>query len=146
MEGCGSGLFWFLWHPNKSFTELLFLAYLRLCQEAFRLLYCFLDAGVPSEDCFQLSLVSPPVDVGRLVQNPKREKVAAKRKEFVRNTFFNMYLKEELTCCLRIVISSPPMGPKASNSASLAIVHSANSRNEINKAFQWSELFSRRFL
>ena len=80
------------------------------------------------------------------MQNPKREKVAAKRKEFVRNTFFNMYLKEELTCCLRIVISSPPMGPKASNSASLAIVHSANSRNEINKAFQWSELFSRRFL
>ena len=146
MEGCGSGLFWFLWHPNKSFTELLFLAYLRLCQKAFRLLRCFLDAGVPSEDCFQLSLVSPPVDVGRLVQNPKREKVAAKRKEFVRNTVFNMYLKEELTCCLRIVISSPPMGPKASNSASLAIVHSANSRNEINKAFQWSELFSRRFL
>ena len=141
------GLFRFLWHPNKSFCQSCFFQTYRLCQEAFRrLLRCFLDAGVPSEDCFQLSLVSPPVDVGRLVQNPKREKVAAKRKEFVRNTFFNMYLKEELTCCLRIVISSPPMGPKPSNSASLAIVHSANSRNEINKAFQWSELFSRRFL
>ena len=53
---------------------------------------------------------------------------------------------KHLTCCLRIVISSPPIGPKPSNSASLAMVHSANSRKEINKAFQWSELFSRRFL
>ena len=67
-----------------------------------------------------------------------------KKRKVVRNTIFQ-YLKY-LTCCLRIVISSPPMGPKPSNSASLAIVHSANSRNEINKAFQWSELFSRRFL
>ena len=51
-----------------------------------------------------------------------------------------------LTCCLRIVISSPPTGPNPSNSASFAMVHSANSLNETSKAFQWSELFSRRFL
>ena len=138
------GLFRFLWHPNKSFCQSCFFQTYRLCQEAFRrLLRCFLDAGVPSEDCFQLSLVSPPVDVGRLVRNPKRKSEKKKRK-VVRNTIFQ-YLKY-LTCCLRIVISSPPIGPKPSNSASLAIVHSANSRNEINKAFQWSELFSRRFL
>ena len=67
-----------------------------------------------------------------------------KKRKVVRNTIFQYF--KYLTCCLRIVISSPPMGPKPSNSASLAIVHSANSRNEINKAFQWSELFSRRFL
>ena len=45
-----------------------------------------------------------------------------------------------------MVTSSPPMGPMASNSASLLIVHSESSLNESRSAFQWSELFSSRFL
>ena len=80
------GLFRFLWHPNKSFCQSCFFQTYRLCQEAFRrLLRCFLDAGVPSEDCFQLSLVSPPVDVGRLVRNPKRKSEKKKKscKEYI---------------------------------------------------------------
>ena len=45
-----------------------------------------------------------------------------------------------------MVASSPPNGPIDSSSASFFTVHSANSLNDKNNAFQWSELFSRRFL
>ena len=50
------------------------------------------------------------------------------------------------TCCFLTVTSSPPTGDIASSSASFLTVHSASSRRERKSAFQWSELFSSRFL
>ena len=50
------------------------------------------------------------------------------------------------SCWRRMLISSPAIGPMASNTASSAITHSASSLSEISNAFQWSELFSNRFL